>query len=176
MSVWLSLFQLPWNSRSPIESLHSALRGAGLDSVCEHGTQALWLSEHVCLCLRSQWQCTLDLLHLSSHNRCIRRQGGRRKRRLSAVTGKKAERFQFATCNALLFGALFSSLMPIDSDADWTHGQRWPCVCACWLFQGVLFTVYLHARTVLTEPGTAPGIVWGGLRKAHSTAHTAGSE
>lgn len=74
MCVWLSLFQLAWNSRSRSESLYNALRG-GLDVVCEHSTPTFcgctWLSECVCLCLRSWWQRTFDLLHSSWHNRCI---------------------------------------------------------------------------------------------------------
>lgn len=72
MCVWLSLFQLAWNSRSRSESLYIASRG-GLDLVCEHSTPTFcgctWLSE--CVCLRSWWQPTSDLLHLSCHNRCI---------------------------------------------------------------------------------------------------------
>lgn len=119
MCVWLSLFQLAWNSQSRSESLRYAWRG-GLVLWCEQGTPTFcgctWLSEHVCLCLHSGWRRTLDFLHLSVYNRCVRHEDVKEKQQHNYLLKMKLCPFQLNSINTrlqsspqlLLFEALFS--------------------------------------------------------------------
>lgn len=141
MCVWLSLFQLAWNSRSRSDSRRYAWRG-GLVLVCEQGTLTFcgctWLSEHVCLCLHSGWRRTLDLLHLSGCNKCIWHEDVKEKQqynyllemKLFVLVNSAALTHGFSTAHSSFVWSFVFHVNAYWFKTDWIRQER-PWIYAC---------------------------------------------